>query len=481
MNKNEQIIKPAIDTTLPQERKERYERASKQGLAPVYKRTIPPPKPLDGNPGMSFIEVTESQIMPSEVSRQGGDSKVVTSKDHKIFDKDTALSWQLQRQERLFDILSAHSDIDHPICVECSSLLLSSLNTKLAAATRERDAYASFLKNLQQAASKHKNEESSVNKELAALQKEEEETYNDLLQLEEQKKQLENELAGLEEENKALEQEEEIFWQSRNMFNERQHSLEVENISLQQKLAHDQKQLELLQRTNVYNDTFFISHDGIFGTINGLRLGRLPGHPVEWSEINAAWGQTLLLLQTIGERLSFSFHGYKLRPLGSTSRIEKYEYSQEQPESAQIQAGRAAVPSKTIQLELYSSGASFERLFHAGRYDQAMVAFLDCLSQLGKHVEKTSASPRDSNKPMASRPAPMTGAKSAGAHSLKLPYAIEGDRIWARDRPEDKVSIKLGVGLSSSDENFTKACKYVLTCCKYLLAHVSNLDSSKTA
>lgn len=478
MNKNEKSTRTPIDITLPQERKERYERAMQQGLAPVHKRVIPPPKSTDGNPGMSFIEVTESQILPAQESQQKSDGKVDTKNDGRTSDEDTALSWQVQRQERLFAILSAHSDIDHPICAECSALLLASMNTKLAAATRERDAYASFLKTLQQAASKHKNDESSVNKELAALQKEEETTYSELLLLEEQKRQLENELADLEQENKKLEQEEESFWQSRNTFNERQHSLEVENVSLQQKLAHDQKQLELLQRTNVYNDTFFISHDGIFGTINGLRLGRMPNHPVDWSEINAAWGQTLLLLQTIAERLSFSFHGYKLRPLGSTSRIEKHEYSQTQHESAPNQPGRIAVPTKTTQLELYSSGASLDRLFHARRYDQAMVAFLECLSQLGKHVEKSSIPSQDGNAPSTSRQAPKTGSSFPANHALKLPYAIEGDKIWARDRPDEQISIKLGVGFSS-DENFTKACKYVLTCCKYLLAHVSNLDSSK--
>ena len=38
--------------------------------------------------------------------------------------------------------------------------------------------------------------------------------------------------------------------------------------------------LEKLERTNVYNDAFCIGHDGVFGTINGLRLGRVPGIPV---------------------------------------------------------------------------------------------------------------------------------------------------------------------------------------------------------
>ena len=38
--------------------------------------------------------------------------------------------------------------------------------------------------------------------------------------------------------------------------------------------------LEKLERTNVYNDAFCIGHDGAFGTINGLRLGRVPSVPV---------------------------------------------------------------------------------------------------------------------------------------------------------------------------------------------------------
>ena len=31
------------------------------------------------------------------------------------------------------------------------------------------------------------------------------------------------------------------------------------------------------------------------------------GFQVEWAEINAAWGQTLLLLYTIARKLDFSF------------------------------------------------------------------------------------------------------------------------------------------------------------------------------
>lgn len=95
--------------------------------------------------------------------------------------------------------------------------------------------------------------------------------------------------------------------------------------------AADYAAYEKLERTNVYNDAFCIGHDGIFGTINGLRLGRVPSIPVgspptchshfdissqvEWPEINAAWGQTLLLLYTIARKLDFTFDKYVFVPL----------------------------------------------------------------------------------------------------------------------------------------------------------------------
>ena len=50
--------------------------------------------------------------------------------------------------------------------------------------------------------------------------------------------------------------------------------------SLRAAYAADSAVLEKLERTNVYNDAFCIGHDGVFGTINGLRLGRVPGVPV---------------------------------------------------------------------------------------------------------------------------------------------------------------------------------------------------------
>jgi beclin 1 len=51
-----------------------------------------------------------------------------------------------------------------------------------------------------------------------------------------------------------------------------------------------------LLATNVLDMAFFIWKDGEYGTINGLRLGRLPNDNVEWNEINGAFGQIAMLL-----------------------------------------------------------------------------------------------------------------------------------------------------------------------------------------
>lgn len=454
--------------------------------SPTYKRTIPAPHDGKGTanggfgkPDMSFIEITESQIVPAreaveEVSTKT-DPKPTTTED----EDGLPLSWEMQRHERLFSILSSHSDIDHPICTECTSMLLTSFNARLAASSRERDAYASFLKGLQSGTTIPSTEDAAkAEKELAEAMKREEAAMKDLRQLDDEKTAVEAEIAELEEQSRAMDLEEQQFWASRNSFEDHMHDLTTELTSLQQRHAHDHQQLERLQRTNVYNDTFCIGHDGYFGTINGLRLGRLPNQNVEWTEINAAWGQTLLLLATIAERLGYKFQDYRLRPLGSTSRIEKLEWPQQMPSAPpRVATDRgdlrqpAKVQPKVTSLDLFSSGdMALGRVFYHRKFDAGMVAFLDCLAQLGTYLEKTSAE--------VAYESPSPGRTPRKAHATRvLPYPINADKI-GDPATGQAVSIKLGAGFQP-DESWTKACKYALTCCKYLLAHVSNLESAK--
>jgi hypothetical protein len=100
------------------------------------------------------------------------------------------------------------------------------------------------------------------------------------------------------------------FWTERSRTQLQQARTKDSLSSITAALSNTQRELANLARTNVYNDAFCIGHDGVFGTINGLRLGRAPGINVEWAEINAAWGQALLLLYTIARKVDFTFESY---------------------------------------------------------------------------------------------------------------------------------------------------------------------------
>lgn len=437
---------------------------------------------------MSFVMLTDSQVVQPQntsddhqeaLSREGSKQPFDTSYDT-ASDSRQIHSHQLESTARLFEILSSRSDVDHPICVECTELLLSQLQTRLAATTKERDAYITFLKTLNNTAPTQ-TEVSKAQSSLAASKAAEANAFAELLALEEEKAALDDEVATLEAESLALDDEEQAFWRSRNAFALTLNSLQNERDAVNAAYDHDAQQLERLQRSNVYNDVFCIGHDGSFATINGLRLGRLPPpQNVDWPEINAAWGTAALLLATVADKLRFTFRGYKIRPMGSTSKIEKIEY----PPSAsrQLSSGNAPLDSTTQQrqqqpkvtpLDLFSSGdLPLGRMLLHRRLDAGMVAFLECLRQLGEFVEASSANGPSPHPTSPAQPSPKpTGRESpaSGTHGLKLPYAIRKDKIG-------DSSIKLGV---SQDEAWTRACIFTLTCCKFLLAHASNVGGEE--
>ncbi|KAL9107664.1 MAG: hypothetical protein Q9227_007471 [Pyrenula ochraceoflavens] len=479
--------KESSSINYPRERKELYD-AQKPG-PPTYKRSIPHPRhgfsnhvsPMaqsQSRQDMSFVMLTESQVAPdrqsgSVVQLPGALSPVGRGKPEGKMNgqaetaEQKSFSSEIEKAARLYSIISAHSDIDHPICAECTDLVVESMNQKVQEATKQRDAYSSFLRQLKSSLPSDEDLQAAQTT-LDRAKKLEASVREELLALEAEKENVMASIGELEDEARELDAEEEEFWKSRNAFSETLHDLTTTRDALSNKLAHDSQRLERLRRTNVYNDTFCIGHDNFFGTINGLRLGRLPNHPVEWSEINAAWGLTLLLIVTVAEKIGYAFQGYRLKPMGSNSRIEKLEYTQQGQTNQKTNSRQNSArkdsrqsrsadpnpplpPTKVTPLDLFSSGdMALGRIFSHGRFDAGMVAFLDCLSQLGRHVAYST--------------------RNSSSGQVTLPYSINGDKIG-------EVSIKLGAGFQQ-DESWTKACKFTLTCCKFLLAYASNQSPS---
>lgn len=430
---------------------------------------------------MSFIMLTDSQLVaPRRTTDESNESKP----DGKPIQGEASLggsphsegplSRQLETANRLFEKLSARSDIDHPICVDCTELLLTSLESRLAASTKERDAYISFLKTLNHSTPTSA-EIDKAKSSLNTAKEAESKAFEELLALEKEKASLLEDNANLEAQSLILDDDEQGFWRSRNAFALKLSTLQDNRDALNAAYDHDAQQLERLQRTNVYNDTFSIGHDGFFGTINGLRLGRLPPpQNVDWSEINAAWGTAALLLNTVADKLGFSFRGYRIKPMGSTSSLEKFEYpspsqsTTSNTRSASVASAQQQQP-KATSLDLFSSGdLPLGRMLLHRRLDAGMVAFLECLRQIGEFVEVGGGHSATTRTANLSSPSSGGSKDHVGpVAGLNLPYAIKKDKIG-------DTSIKLSV---SDDEAWTRACKFALTCCKYLLAHASNIDN----
>lgn len=436
-----------------QARKSLYERVAKNAGPPMFRKSGGASRLGDGqpqnNPGMSFIYLTESQVVPP--NRSHVPPAASKTADDAAPEDDDSKSREMERIAKLHEILSSRSDIDYPVCVECTEMLVEELQKKLEAANKDREAYVGYLKEMQAEAPTDE-ELKATEDSLKKTKQSEAEALEMLKQLEEEKAQLNEQILRLEDESRQLDAEEEQFWRDRNAFAMKLTGFQNDRDSINSKFDHDSRLLEKLSRSNVYNDTFCISFDGYFATINSLRLGRLSNRPVDWPEINAAWGHALLLIITVADRLGYKFDGYEPLPMGSTSKILRYEPIS--PSSSRLGGHKNAPPPapKKHVLELYSSGdMPLGLTFMHRKFDNAMVAFLELVRQLGVYVEKLNES------------------KALSNHPLVLPYKIEGDKI-------DDVSIKLGL---AQDDSWTRACKLTLTSCKFLLACTSNFISAE--
>ncbi|XP_071942613.1 beclin-1-like [Antedon mediterranea] len=323
---------------------------------------------------------------------------------------------------QLFDIMSGHSDVDHPLCEECTDSLLDGLDIQLKTTEDELKHYTESLAQLKE--SDGGDVKDSLSEELDKLCLEEKSLIEELESMEAEKEKIKAETEKQKEELQKYEDEEKRYWSEYSVYKRQLLEIEDEQRSVDNQLKYAQAQLDKLTRTNVFNATFHIWHSGHFGTINNFRLGRLPSVPVEWSEINAAWGQTVLLLYSLAKKMQYDFQRYRLVPYGNHSFLE-------------------SLSDKNKELPLHGSGGF--RFFWDTKFDQAMVAFLDCLQQFKEEVEK-------------------------GDKGFCLPYPMVNGKI---EDPSTKTSYSIKIQFNS-EEHWTKALKFMLTNLKWALAWVSS-------
>ena len=105
--------------------------------------------------------------------------------------------------------MSAHSDIDHPLCAECTDTLLDQLDNQLKITTEELNDYKDFLDKV----GSGKNENSdSLTKELETLKLEESELINELEKIEVERTKVEKSIKNQRQEADRLDKEEDKYW-----------------------------------------------------------------------------------------------------------------------------------------------------------------------------------------------------------------------------------------------------------------------------
>ncbi|KAK9068338.1 hypothetical protein SSX86_012449 [Deinandra increscens subsp. villosa] len=254
--------------------------------------------------------------------------------------------------KRALEIAATQTQVEQPLCLECMRVLSDKLDKEVEDVNTDIMAYEACLQRLE-GDPRNLLSEADFLREKLKIEEEERKLEAAIQETEKQCSQVTGELKELELKSNRFKELEERYWHEFNNFQFQLISHQEERDAILAKIEVSQAHLELLKRTNVLNDAFPIWYDGEFGTINNFRLGRLPKIPVEWDEINAAWGQACLLLHTMAQYFRPKYqYRIKILPMGSYPRI---------------------VDSGNNTYELFSP----MNLFWSTRYDKAMTLFLE--------------------------------------------------------------------------------------------------------
>ena len=167
-------------------------------------RTIPSPTPSPTRPKKGTLK---SHAGPTKDTPADPPPSRTVEQDHA---NPSPLSHRLRSTARLFNLLSTRTDIDHPLCAECTQILLTNLQRQLDETKKERDGYIAFEKEVRK---ERERESQGLSKEEAErkiekLKQEEALAVEQLKEAEREREQIDFELCQLEINEKALEAEE---------------------------------------------------------------------------------------------------------------------------------------------------------------------------------------------------------------------------------------------------------------------------------
>jgi len=192
-------------------------------LSPRAQGKLPQRSPLLPNESFVFLQDSVIHNIPSHVSfpsqirsSPSVDSGATTPRNDLPPDdvdhvNPSPLSHHLRSTQRLLNLLSSRTDVDHPLCAECTHILLSTLTRQLDEIKKERDGYIAFEKEAKREKEREKEglTPQEAQRKIARLKEDEQSAIEQLREAGREREQLAEELRSLELEENALEEEEE--------------------------------------------------------------------------------------------------------------------------------------------------------------------------------------------------------------------------------------------------------------------------------
>ena len=187
----------------------------------------------------------------------------------------------------------------------------------------ERDKYLAKLKEIEYEINSFDQEK--VDETIKDLTKKKDTLMEELNALNEEEQKLDMEAEELVKREEQLAEQERKYWEEENDYEYKLKSYLEETAQMKNQWKYIERHYKYLKKLNVLNDVFNIEIDGEFGKISGFRLGTLgtKGNIVEADEINAAWGQIVLLISAIALKAEYTFANIEFKPLGNHSKIIK--------------------------------------------------------------------------------------------------------------------------------------------------------------
>ncbi|CUM63567.1 uncharacterized protein PRCAT00001146001 [Priceomyces carsonii] len=421
-------------TFIPQDRLELYSTVSNNNLPIKFTDLIEVADKSDSAilNSNSYVLLPEDENAVKSIPK---DSQGLKGTDQ-IDDPSNSISSRIRTLAVIFEILSTNQDVDHPLCSDCSNMLIDNYRSKFDKSQKEKESYLQFLRKLKDkdAMTNINNDEldliiSKSIEEFHDLSLKEYENLDKLKYLEVKKLELESELHHLGSELRRLNDSDltaalALKNKLTLKLSEQRDKLDQSRASYNNRMNH----LDMLRNINIYSTFFQISFDkdDIYGTINGFRLG----YRIPYPEINAALGQIVLLCIFLVRRLKFKLKDYKLIPMGSQSQIINYSISNNHDQRK--------VRTKSI-LNLYASNEfSLGKLFNFNKLDVSMIALLDVVSQIENKLISID-------------------------QDIEIPY-----RISSRNDSLGGKSIRI-----TSNAEWTQGCKFLLTKLNWILSYTS--------